>query len=157
MGWHVDLKSQVSGLADLLSDIHDREMRISALLHEFGFPDDAIDTARQRHMAAIAALLVEAIRNHVRVGPRGMRHCEILMRRYGLAGEGRETLGCIGVGMGISRERVRQLQQQALRRCRARQHQWKNGFHDAVRDFFWANEPPPASTLTGRADGEPTA
>lgn len=103
MGWHVDLKSQVSGLADLLSDIHDREMRISALLHEFGFPDDAIDTAR------------------------------------------------------LSRERVRQLQQQALRRCRARQHQWKNGFHDAVRDFFWANEPPPASTLTGRADGEPTA
>jgi RNA polymerase sigma factor (sigma-70 family) len=45
-----------------------------------------------------------------------MRH--VLTRRFGLDGEPPETLEEIGVGLGITRERVRQLESRALRQLR---------------------------------------
>lgn len=133
------LKSRIEGISSLLSDIEDKETRISSLLFQFGFPDAQVEEARRDHMSAIAALLVESIRKHVKAGPDGCRLYEVLERRYGLKGDGRVTLESVGNSMGITRERVRQLQVKAVRRCkrRSRAGYWPDAFHDAVRDYFW--------------------
>jgi len=42
---------------------------------------------------------------------------DVLASRYGLSGDGEtKTLEAIGIGLGISRERVRQIEGQALRK-----------------------------------------
>jgi DNA-directed RNA polymerase sigma subunit (sigma70/sigma32) len=45
------------------------------------------------------------------------REMTILIRRFGLHGNERETLESIGDDLGITRERVRQLEAQALRKA----------------------------------------
>jgi RNA polymerase primary sigma factor len=50
-----------------------------------------------------------------RLAPR-MRH--VLVRRFGLDGEPSQTLETVGAGLGITRERVRQLETRALRELR---------------------------------------
>jgi RNA polymerase primary sigma factor len=44
----------------------------------------------------------------------------VVERRYGLDGEGCASLAEIGLSIGITRERVRQIQSSALRRLRSR-------------------------------------
>jgi RNA polymerase primary sigma factor len=45
-----------------------------------------------------------------------MRH--VLAQRFGLDGQAPQTLEEVGVGLGITRERVRQLESRALRELR---------------------------------------
>ncbi len=70
----------------------------------------APDTATADHMRA--AELAEALE---RLNPR-MRH--VLARRFGLDGQKPQTLEEVGAGLGITRERVRQLETRALRELR---------------------------------------
>ena len=46
------------------------------------------------------------------------REREVIERRFGLHGTEKQTLNCVGEAMGITRERVRQIQIQALKRLR---------------------------------------
>ncbi|HEX5054165.1 MAG TPA: RNA polymerase sigma factor RpoD/SigA [Planctomycetota bacterium] len=50
------------------------------------------------------------------------REQQVLMRRFGLDGAEPETLDELGSAMGITRERVRQIEHRALKRLRYRQH-----------------------------------
>ena len=50
------------------------------------------------------------------------RHRHVLLRRYGLGKEGRATLAELGGELGISRERVRQLQREAEQMLRESTH-----------------------------------
>ena len=43
---------------------------------------------------------------------------EVVIRRFGLRGHERSTLEEVGVEMGVTRERVRQIQMEALKRLR---------------------------------------
>jgi RNA polymerase primary sigma factor len=70
-------------------------------------PDDA--TAILLRSAELSAALL-------RLAPR-MRH--VLCRRFGLDGEAPQTLEEVGADLGITRERVRQLESRALRELRA--------------------------------------
>ena len=63
-----------------------------------------------------AAPLRRARQGARRLNPR-MRH--VLSRRFGLDGEPPQTLEEVGVGLGITRERVRQLESRALRELRS--------------------------------------
>lgn len=47
------------------------------------------------------------------------RHREVIMRRYGLNGHKPDTLEKVGLAVGLTRERVRQIQQDALLKLRA--------------------------------------
>jgi RNA polymerase primary sigma factor len=67
------------------------------------------ETATKARATELAAALT-------RLNPR-MRH--VLERRFGLDGLTPETLEEVGVGLGITRERVRQLESRALRELRA--------------------------------------
>jgi RNA polymerase primary sigma factor len=70
-------------------------------------PDE--ETATKARSTELAAALM-------RLNPR-MRH--VLQRRFGLDGQAPETLEEVGLGLGITRERVRQLESRALRELRA--------------------------------------
>ncbi len=67
------------------------------------------ETATKARSTELAAALM-------RLNPR-MRH--VLERRFGLDGQAPETLEEVGVGLGITRERVRQLESRALRELRS--------------------------------------
>jgi DNA-directed RNA polymerase sigma subunit (sigma70/sigma32) len=52
----------------------------------------------------------------------------VIILRYGLYGCEPKTLGEIGRGLGVSRERVRQLETEALKRlARVREAEWAAG------------------------------
>jgi RNA polymerase primary sigma factor len=58
------------------------------------------------------------------------REAEILKLRFGLAGKPPQTLEQVGVALGLSRERIRQIERQALRQLRQPQ------FASMLRDFL---------------------
>lgn len=66
--------------------------------------------------ALVSEQLKEEMRKHL--DELGEREREILTRRFGLDGKAEETLGEVGKRLGVSRERVRQLQERALGRLR---------------------------------------
>ena len=81
--------------ADLIEDIHSER------------PDETTSTKLRRKELAEALL---------RLNPRMRR---VLSLRFGLNGEPPQTLEQVGAGLGITRERVRQLESRALRELRA--------------------------------------
>jgi RNA polymerase primary sigma factor len=62
--------------------------------------------------------LKDSIRDLLETLPKRERY--VVERRYGLDGGGCATLAEIGAGIGVTRERVRQIQRSALRRLRSR-------------------------------------
>jgi RNA polymerase primary sigma factor len=62
------------------------------------------------------------------LGILGQRERTVIVLRYGLYGSEPKTLGEIGRGLGVSRERVRQLETEALKRlARVREAEWAAG------------------------------
>ncbi|MFL5965656.1 MAG: RNA polymerase sigma factor RpoD/SigA [Gaiellaceae bacterium] len=80
--------------ADLIEDVNSER------------PDETTSTKLRRHELAEALL---------RLNPRMRR---VLALRFGLNGEAPQTLEEVGAGLGITRERVRQLESRALRELR---------------------------------------
>jgi RNA polymerase primary sigma factor len=81
--------------ADLIEDVHSER------------PDESTSKKLRRSELAEALLLLN---------PRMQR---VLSLRFGLNGEAPQTLEEVGAGLGITRERVRQLESRALRELRA--------------------------------------
>jgi RNA polymerase primary sigma factor len=81
--------------ADLIEDVHSHR------------PDEETSTKLRRKELAEALL---------RLNPRMQR---VLQLRFGLDGQPPQTLEEVGAGLGITRERVRQLESRALRELRA--------------------------------------
>jgi RNA polymerase primary sigma factor len=81
--------------ADLIEDVHSER------------PDESTSKKLRRNELAEAMLLLN---------PRMQR---VLSLRFGLNGETPQTLEEVGAGLGITRERVRQLESRALRELRA--------------------------------------
>jgi RNA polymerase primary sigma factor len=94
----ISLESSVAGTEKRLEDfVADSAASI---------PDGGIDSERMR--AGVGAL----------VGTLTQREQHILRLRYGLGGEEEHTLEQIGQDLGLSRERVRQLEARALKKLR---------------------------------------
>jgi RNA polymerase primary sigma factor len=109
-------EKRVRELLDLVEDpisletpVGDGESMYGDLIEDTQTPrPDTVTAERLRHVELEAAL------GHL--NPR-MRH--VLARRFGLDGLKPQTLEEVGVGLGITRERVRQLEARALRELRA--------------------------------------
>jgi RNA polymerase primary sigma factor len=109
-------EQRVRELLDLVEDpisletpVGDGESLYGDMIEDKETPrPDAVTAERLRHVELEAAL--------AHLNPR-MRH--VLARRFGLDGCKPQTLEQVGVGLGITRERVRQLEARALRELRA--------------------------------------
>lgn len=75
-------------------------------------PDPTADPERDAIHAVLIASLAEALNRCPE------REREVIIRRYGLAGEPPQSLEAIASALGVCRERVRQLEASALRRLR---------------------------------------
>ena len=71
-------------------------------------PDPAVQVQRTDLFAKLDAL----------IGELSEKHQEVLSRRFGLRGHNRCTLEEVGAEIGLTRERVRQIQMEGLRRLR---------------------------------------
>ena len=76
--------------------------------------------ADERGVDPAAALTQNEIEHHVAawVGELSERHRRVVEARYGLNGQGNATLEILAQELGVTRERVRQLQMEALARLR---------------------------------------
>jgi RNA polymerase nonessential primary-like sigma factor len=109
----------VSEVADLLrlnervAELDDPEVA-SKLASAPAWPEEIDDDERQRLIAEGAAS--ERLADWLgRLAP---RQREVLARRYGVDGHAMQSLAEVAAALGVSRERVRQIQQEALVRLR---------------------------------------
>ena len=113
-----DLKEWLLYLNDLAKDLYGVEWRISAALEEHSFSEAQIAFLRADGLESFLRSLDFAIQCRLLCGSNGVRFFNIVYQRYGLFGSAKKTLQAIGEEMGISRERVRQLEEKALRRLK---------------------------------------
>jgi RNA polymerase primary sigma factor len=104
----VDLLSLIDDPVSLDSPVGDGESLFADLIEdEFSAQPDERTAIEHRHGELSVAI--------ARLAPRMQR---VLVLRFGLDGEGSRTLEDIGTELGVTRERVRQLESRALRELR---------------------------------------
>ncbi len=110
----MDYKIQLIGLNEFLTAVYQSETRISTLLFELGFEKEKIELLRDYHLEPVVVNFIAVIKEQLGDD----RLFYIISRRFGLDGESKDTLQIIGDKLNISRERVRQLEYQAIKRCK---------------------------------------
>jgi len=110
-------KQTVINFNELLKDIYKKEMRISQILENNGLKGDRIKLLKT-NMNTLFEYIDFALKCKFIGYSNGKRFHQIICRRYGLFGCQKETLQAIGDDMGISRERVRQLEEKAIKRLK---------------------------------------
>ncbi len=109
-------ESRVRELLDLVEDpvsldspVGDGEQAMSELIEDANAPQPEVQAAQRTRARELARALSE-------LNPRMRR---VLALRFGLDGAQPQTLEQVGAGLGITRERVRQLETRALRELRS--------------------------------------
>ena len=130
----MDLKTQMIGLNRFLSSVYGVPIGLSILLTDLGFTEQQIDQLQRNHLEEIVASSITSLKNRLVRGSSGDRTYGIVCRRFGLDGRTTETLQIIGERLGVSRERVRQIEQKAIRRCRSKTSRtaWEAALYDVA-------------------------
>jgi RNA polymerase primary sigma factor len=108
--------TRVQELFDLVQDPVSLETPVGDGESLYGELIEDTKTDAPDHQTAMNLRSVEVERALAELNPR-MRH--VVSRRFGLDGQPPQTLEEVGIGLGITRERVRQLESRALRQLRA--------------------------------------
>ena len=111
-----DVKLTVLGLHDLLSNVYGDERRISDILLKRGLTIENVNLLKTERIVEFYENIRFTLTCRFFHYSGGQRLLSILYRRYGLFDHPKETLEEIGNCMNISRERVRQLQNKAIKR-----------------------------------------
>ncbi len=112
-----ETQTRLQSINQFLEDIYGRPRRLSHILRDAGMGEDEITRLRRDHLDDYLAELLRRWRSWMaEILP--SRRDDIIIRRYSLDGSPRPSLAHLGNGYGISRERVRQLQKDALKRLR---------------------------------------
>ncbi len=120
-------KLTVNGLNLFLTRIFDEETRLSVVLSRLGFSSQQVEELRRHYLDHIVIFCIDLIDERLMADRNGERLSHIVKRRFGLDGSAPETLEGLGQQLGISRERVRQLQDKGIRKCKSVRWQrlWK--------------------------------
>lgn len=111
-----DLKKLTLSLNAMLTDIYETEKRISEILLDFGLEQSHINALKDEKSEVFYRNVKLALECRFLHYSGGHRLLDILYRRYGLFEYRKETLEEIGETLSVSRERVRQLQNKAIKR-----------------------------------------
>jgi hypothetical protein len=142
MGPAMELITRTRGLNSFLALAYDAETNLSVLLVKLGFDPQQVQDLCRIHLEYVAEFLTAFLRERMATYSDGERLYYILSRRFGLDGCPPDTLQGLGQRLGISRERVRQLEEKAVRKCRSKAH--RQSFEAGLRAM--------ASVLVGDAD-----
>lgn len=111
--------SQVDFINSFLEAIYKDVHRVSDLLHKMGIKESVISALRQDYLRPYLLVLMQRWQAVLR-DELPERHAEILIRRYALHSQSPPTLNTLGEEYGVSRERIRQLQEKACDVCGCR-------------------------------------
>lgn len=111
-----NLNVMTQSFNSLLADIYGTEKSVNGILLNFGLEQNYIDALQGEKLAHLYENIKFALECRILHYFDGHRLLEILYRRYGLFEYKKETLEEIGSDIGVSRERVRQLQNKAIKR-----------------------------------------
>ena len=115
----MSVKEKIIAINNLLSDIYQKPMRLSHLLLIANFDPDDIRLIRDRLLTETINSFIQSLQATMFDCHDGQRLFAILYCVYGLDGTTPQTLQYIGDELKISRERVRQLKQKALKKLKA--------------------------------------
>jgi hypothetical protein len=107
----------LSAVNDFLDAVYAPETRLSTLLIDEGFTQEHVAMLRQ-HLNQLLDAFVTSVAARLTEYDDGERRYRVLARRYGLDGAPRATLADLAQDLDVSRERVRQIEESSLRRCR---------------------------------------
>lgn len=113
-----NVKEWLLHLNDLAEDIYGSEWRIGVTLEKYRFDGSQIAFLKADGLKSFLCNIDFALQCRLLCGSNSVRFFNIIYRRYGLFGHTKQTLRAIGEEMGISHERVRQLEEKALRRLK---------------------------------------
>jgi DNA-directed RNA polymerase sigma subunit (sigma70/sigma32) len=116
----MDVKTQLSGLEELLAIIYGEDTRLSLLLRELGFEQYQVDQLQNGQLESVVTQLLEVIHKRLTSDSGKDTYYQILSRRYGLDGEQRQQLSAIAEKYGYSPEYLRQLFEEILHRCQSK-------------------------------------
>lgn len=116
----MSIKLQIVGLNNFLTTIYRQDMRLSALLTRLEFGPEQIECVRMQHLEQLVNLYIDLVRQWITTGRDGERLYSILSRRFSFDGQPVTIRQNLADEYGISRERVRQLEVKALKKCRSR-------------------------------------
>lgn len=110
------IRETVIDLNEFLTDVYDMETRLSSLLAVLGFEALQIEEIRKNYLTDIVIAFVGCLRDRILTFQGRERTYRIISRYYGLDGDPKENLQCLGKSLSITRERVHQLKEKALRK-----------------------------------------
>jgi len=116
----MSLKIQVTGMNAFLTILYNQETRLSDLLAKINFDPQQIDSIRTQYLERLVCACISFVRQCIISGRDGERLYHIVSRRFGFDGQPADSLQRLADYYGISRERVRQLEQRAVRKCRSK-------------------------------------
>jgi len=112
-----ETRTRLDCINRLLEDVFKKPRRLSEILRDVGMGEDEIIRLRHDHLDAYLAGLLRRWQSWMaEILP--SRRDDIIIRRYNLNGPPRPSLADLGNEYGISRECVRQLEKDALKRLR---------------------------------------
>jgi len=125
--------------------------RLSTLLAAQGCTPQELMLLRERHLEPLVGAFVAGIADRLAEYRAGERKYYVLARRFGLDGEPRGTLAAIGAHMGLTGERVRQIEDSALRHCRSAKNRlrWQEGLYQAATALLAGGDRPVTMPAAG--------
>lgn len=138
----MSLKIQAEGVNRFLEMIYGPGSRPSAILEELGCTPEQVSLLRTRHLEAFVDGFVRCIAERLAQYRDGERKYRVLARRLGLDGEPSATLAVVGVEFGLSRERIRQIEESAVRRCQSmkQRHYWLESLYTCAAKLLAAED-----------------
>lgn len=116
----MDVKTQLSGLEELLAIIYESDTNLSTLLRELGFEESQIASLQNGHVESVVTQFLEVIHNRLTSDSGKDTYYQILSRRYGLDGEPPEQLSVIADKHNFSPEYLRRLFEEIIHRCQSK-------------------------------------
>jgi hypothetical protein len=112
-----DLREKLEAVNRLLEKVYSEPIRLSNILLMFGVPPEELTIIKKRWAPQLSDAVIDAVRSRFSSLRNGERDFFVLSNRLGL-GSPACSLKNIAEKLALSRERIRQLEERAIRRCR---------------------------------------
>ena len=111
----MDIKSELLKFNDFASAVYDKQTRLSDILLRYSFSKTEIELLKKETIEKLLENINFALQCKFVSNSNRIRLYQIIRKRYGLFGYDKSTLRETAADMGISHERVRQLEEKAIR------------------------------------------
>lgn len=148
----MDPQTQLAGLDHFLSTLYGSGTGLESLLASLGFDPVQLKSLHDRHLQAIAAGLVEAVRDHL-TGEDKDTWFRLVARRFGLDGEAPAPMEAAAASLGLDPAYAARAGAEALEKCRTKsalEHFKKEIRRLALSELSRSGEKPAREQVVGK-------